>query len=153
MMIINSDDRIMRDSSGKVELLAKRARASAILQQIPYALELRPGGIVRLMPFALAGRDEKTTAGGHSIGGDEEEKPYGTYDEIALDPDITVQLRRWNAEQFLTPQDDLPLVWRFNPDGLCEPITLRYTIDESWQEDTFHPLTAAIAATTSEARK
>ena len=54
MMIYSSDERVLRNASGEIELLAKRARTTAILQQTPYALEFREG-IVRLMPLA-AGR-------------------------------------------------------------------------------------------------
>ena len=70
MMVYSSDERMLRDASGEIEMLAKRARTTAILQQTPYALEFREG-IVRLMPLAEAGRDEKKTAGGHRIGGDD----------------------------------------------------------------------------------
>ena len=67
MMVYSSDERVLRDASGEIELLAKRARTTAILQQTPYALEFREG-VVRMMPLALAGREEKKTAGGHRIG-------------------------------------------------------------------------------------
>ena len=43
-------------------------------------------------------------------------------------------------------------VWRFDPDGLCEPISVRLTLDKSWMEDTYHPLTATIRESALETR-
>ena len=43
MMVYSSDERVLRDASGEIEMLAKRARTTAILQQTPYALEFRQG--------------------------------------------------------------------------------------------------------------
>ena len=40
-MISSSDERALRNTSGEIELLAKKARASAILHQTSYALEFR----------------------------------------------------------------------------------------------------------------
>ena len=41
MMVYSSDERVLRDASGEIEMLAKRARTTAILNQTPYALEFR----------------------------------------------------------------------------------------------------------------
>src|SRR6478752_6594950 len=58
LMVFSSDERVLRNTSGEIELLAKRARTIAILHQTPYALEFREG-IVRLLPLAQAGMDLK----------------------------------------------------------------------------------------------
>jgi hypothetical protein len=34
--------------------------------------------------------------------------------------------------------------WRFDPDGLCEPITIRLSLEDSYAQDTYHPLTASV---------
>ena len=46
------------------------------------------------------------------------------------------------------------MAWRFDPNGLCEPISVRYEIDEgeSWLEQDYHPLTASVRDYTMEAR-
>ena len=69
VMVFATDERDLRKTSGQVELLARRARTISILQQIPYALEFRPGS-VRLLPFAEAGQDDKKPIGGHAFGGE-----------------------------------------------------------------------------------
>ena len=55
LMVYSSDERVLRNSSGEIEVLAKRARTTAILLQTPYALEFRER-VVRLLPLAEAGQ-------------------------------------------------------------------------------------------------
>jgi len=156
VMVFSSDERPLRSVSGQVELLAKRARTIAILQQIPYAIEFRPG-VVRLLPFAEAGQDEKKTVGGHTIGGDRVVVPSSgaispVHDQLTLDPKMTSFVRRWNTEEWLPMSDRFVHVWRFDPDGLCEPLGVRINIGSNYIEDTYHPLTAAICDTALEVK-
>jgi len=157
LMVYSSDERLLRDVSGEVELLAKRARTSSMLQQTPYALEFRDGG-VRLLPLAEAGADEKLTVLGRTIGGDRVENPDAparrapVYDEYRFPENLNVVIRRWNSNTWLTTEKNSLHIWRFDPDGLTEPITLRYEINSSWAQDTFHPLTASIREHLLEAR-
>ncbi len=154
-MVYSSDERALRDNSGEIELLAKRARIISIQQQTPYALEFRPG-IVRLLPLAEAGNIERTTALGRSIGGGrvemEQSGPGPVRDEISLDPGMDLFIRRWNSESWLPMSENLVHVWRFDPDGICEPVSIRLTIKSSWNEDYYHPLTASIRDSQMEAR-
>ncbi len=144
LMIYSSDERLLRDASGEIEMLAKRARTTAILQQTPYALEFREG-IVRMLPFAQAGRVEKKTAGGHRIGGEPvADENDGVRWELDLESGISVFIRRWNSDVFLPTVKYDVHVWRFDPNGLCEPLTVRLTVDKSWSEDIYHPLTGTI---------
>ena len=151
MMVFSSDERLLRDASGEVEVLAKRARMTAILQQTPYALEFREG-VVRMMPLAQAGQDEKKTAGGHRIGGEPVVQTAGEGREYVLKDGMNVLIRRWNSEQWFTTLKDVVHVWRFDPNGLCEPISVKFTLENSWAEDSYHPLTATIRDSILEAR-
>jgi len=155
-MVYSSDERVLRDTSGEVELLAKRARTTSVLQQTPYALEFRDG-VVRLLPLAEAGADEKLTVLGRTIGGDrvDEDAPRTRAPvraEYRFPAGMNVVIRRWNSDTWLTTEKNSLHIWRFDPDGLCEPITLRYEINESRAQDTFHPLTATIRESLLEAR-
>jgi prepilin-type N-terminal cleavage/methylation domain-containing protein len=150
LMIFSSDERVLRNASGEIELLAKRARTIAILNQTPYALEFREG-VVRLLPLAQAGLDLKKS----SRQREEPEPEAGTGDEsrqINLEGGLEISIRRWNSEEWLTTLKKTVHVWRFDPDGLCEPISIRYSLGKSWAEDTFHPLTATISESALEAR-
>ena len=46
MMVMHSDEHVLRRASGEIELMAKRARTTAILKQTPYAPH-RPRGSTR----------------------------------------------------------------------------------------------------------
>jgi type II secretory pathway pseudopilin PulG len=152
LMVYSSDERVLRNASGEIELLAKRARTTAILQQTPYALEFREG-IVKLMPLAEAGRDEKRTVGGRRIGGERViEEGSGERWEYRLEGGTELFVRRWNAKEWLATRKNAVHVWRFDPNGLCEPLSVRLALENSWVEDTYHPLTATIRETFMEIR-
>ena len=144
MMVYSSDERVLRNASGEIELLAKRARTTAILLQTPYALEFREG-VVKLMPLAEAGRVEKRTVGGRRIGGEPVvEEGSGERWEYRLEGGMQVFVRRWNSSEWLATRKDIVHVWRFDPSGLCEPVSVRLALENSWSEDVYNPLTATV---------
>lgn len=153
-MVFSSEGRSLRDASGEVELLAKRARTAAILFQTPYAVELR-SGVIRLMPLAEAGRRDtnRRTVGGHKIGGETEAPTTGgDHYEYTFPEGTEVFIRRWNSNDWLPSGGDSIHIWRFDPNGLCEPLSMRYVYGSSWLIDTFNPLTGAIRDTEYEIR-
>lgn len=143
LMVFSSDEHQLRDASSQIEALAKRARTTAILQQTPYAVEFREG-VARMMPLAEVGRDENYTVGGHRIGGEPVETEGASYTDVKLAEGIELFVRRWNSDKWLPTAKDSIHVWRFDPSGLCEPLSLRYVMEKTWMENVFHPLTAAI---------
>jgi prepilin-type N-terminal cleavage/methylation domain-containing protein len=148
-MVYSADERILRNTSGEVELLAKRARTMAILQQTPYALEFRKDK-VRLLPLAEAGGLERTTGLGNEIGGrtvefENPDKVGPVREELAIPPEMELSILRWNTTAWIPLVRDAIQIWRFDPDGLCEPVTVRYTIENGVAEGTFHPLTATVS--------
>jgi type II secretion system protein H len=145
LMVSSSDERVLRNVSGEIELLAKRARTIAILNQTPYALEFREG-VVRLLPFAQAGLELKKGELETELTSAEESR------QVQLEDGVEISVRRWNSEQWLQTRKKAVHVWRFDPDGLCEPISVRMTRDKSWAEDSYHPLTATISDSQLEAR-
>ncbi|QTN31800.1 prepilin-type N-terminal cleavage/methylation domain-containing protein [Akkermansiaceae bacterium] len=151
-MLANSSERKLGNASGEIELLAKKARTASILNQTPYAIEFH-AGFVRLLPFSQASENERTTALGNSIGGEAvaQGNRRAVRQEISIDPDISLSVRRWNTTDFIKPSDSFIPVWRFDPDGLSEPITVRLTLGNSYAQDTYHPLTATIAESELEA--
>jgi hypothetical protein len=150
LMVYSSDERVLRDASGEIELLAKRARTISILKQTPYALEFRQG-IVRLLPLAQAGQVEKRGARKKIILNESSIDPDESR-SFSFDPDLAVFIRHWNSNEWLGTAKNEAQVWRFDPDGLCEPISVRLTLGSSWMEDTYHPLTATIRESQLEAR-
>jgi prepilin-type N-terminal cleavage/methylation domain-containing protein len=151
MMIYSSDERVLRDASGEIELLAKRARTISILNQTPYALEFREG-IVRLLPLAQAGLSERRSGRNRfeAVEPPAVETPENRH--LSLEPGMGIFIRRWNSDTWHSTLKNTVHVWRFDPDGLCEPITVRMVYGKSWAEDTYHPLTATIRESLLEAR-
>jgi prepilin-type N-terminal cleavage/methylation domain-containing protein len=145
LMVASSDERVLRDASGEIELMAKQARTISILHQTSYALEFRDG-VVRLLPLAQSAAGEGAPSKETSEGNGPETKQYD------LEPGLGIFVRRWNSDQWFSTVKDTVHIWRFDPDGLCEPLTIRLVRGESWIEDTFHPLTASISETHMEAR-
>ena len=150
-MVYSAEERTLRDASGEIQLLAKRARTISILHQTPYALEFREG-VVRLMPFAQAGWDEKKISRDRDPEFEGGEAAATESRQINLEGGLNVFVRRWNSDAWLSTNKNTVHVWRFDPDGLCEPIGVRLTYGESWAEDTYHPLTASISDSQLEAR-
>lgn len=151
LMVYSSDERVLRNASGEIELLAKRARTTAILLQTPYALEFRER-VVRLLPLAEAGRDEETTVGGRNIGGEEVLTESAERWEYPMEDGVEVFVRRWNSADWLPTRKNAVHVWRFDPNGLCEPLSVKLALGDSWSEDIYHPLTGAVRENFLEAR-
>jgi prepilin-type N-terminal cleavage/methylation domain-containing protein len=151
-LVFSADERDLRKTSVEIESLARRARTTAILQQTPYALEFTPGQI-RLLPFAEAGhpsqkkeastpRDQRKTPLPPS---NEVTTHLPTYDRFSPSSEMAVLIRHWNSDDWLPMKENKPQVWRFDPDGLSEPISVRLELGKSWCQDAYHPLNATIS--------
>lgn len=151
LMVASSDERVLRNASGEIELMAKKARTIAILQQTPYALEFREG-FVRLLPLAQAGIVAKKNSRGDLPEAGENGANAEENRQLSLEPGMNILIRRWNSDAWLSTLKTTVHVWRFDPDGLCEPISVRLTLEKSWSEDTYHPLSATIRESLLEAR-
>ena len=153
-MAASDDERVLRRSSVEVESLAKRARAVAALQQRPYALEFYEQ-TVTLMPLAetlidprdresaIAEQEEREAraAAGGTPAGSGFSPVHASY---TIDPDIRMFVRRWASDAWLPIDSKNRQVWRFDPEGFCEPIGVRMEYGRSWVENEFHPLTGGI---------
>jgi prepilin-type N-terminal cleavage/methylation domain-containing protein len=154
IMAYSSNGNTLRKMSGSIELMAKQARTIAILHQTPYALEFSDVG-VRIMPFAEVGMDTKKSSPVHRDESDPAASDASDASEITpleVEDGMELSIRRWNSDVLLTINKKAGFVWRFDPDGLCEPISIRLALKDSWLEDTYHPLTAAIRDSQSEIR-
>jgi hypothetical protein len=157
MMVYSSDSRQLRRAAADVEVLAKRARSISQLQQKPYALQFLPGK-VRLLPLAEAVADERRMPSGRRVGGQRvEEAPAGAAvepmrDELDLEAELGLFVRRWGSDAWVPMNERNPQIWRFDPDGLCEPLGVRLTLGGSWIEQGYHPLNASVRELSTEFR-
>ena len=154
MMVLSDDERTLTSATSEVEALAKRARTIATLQQRPYALEFYEQ-TVTLMPLAETlidprdrenaraeqeAREAKAAAGGTPAGSGFS----AVHASYTIDPDIRMFVRRWASDAWLPIDSKNRQVWRFDPEGFCEPIGVRMEYGRSWVENEFHPLTGGI---------
>lgn len=148
---LSDDDRQLREASQELEVLAKRARTIATLEQKPYAIEFHDGS-VRLMPYAEALLDptERELMLEMREEGGEEVEPVSSKNSWSADEDMTLSIQRWGSDEWSDVNRRNRHVWRFDPSGLCEPIAVRFDMERSWMLVRFHPLTAGIADTEGE---
>lgn len=153
VMTFSSDEYALKKASREVEALAKRARATSSLKQIPYALEFTPG-LVRLMPLAEALGSVEPADELFERPTEDEPAPESKAVrwELSLDNGMQARLRRWDSEEWLAIAEGEREIWRFDPDGLCEPIGVELTLEGGRLGMTFNPLTAAISQSTYESR-
>jgi len=138
LLKISTDEHALKKASRELEGLAKRARLSAVLKQTPYALVFREGEVA-MMPWAEAAHAPEPDA---EAEGPDEAKRW----QLTFDNGMQVVTRRWNEIEWRTVRGREQQIWRFDPNGLCEPIGVRLAMNQHVMELGFHPLTAAISA-------
>jgi type II secretory pathway pseudopilin PulG len=118
-VVLTSSERTLRNQSSEIEMLAKKARTTAILRQKPYAIVFRMNSI-ELLPLPQTNEYERTTALGNQIGGSSSDGETRTdlYQSIKIDSSIRLTIRQWNTASFIAPTENKFPVWRFDPDGL-----------------------------------
>jgi type II secretory pathway pseudopilin PulG len=165
-LYFNSDEKVLTGAYQDIEVLAKRARTISTLQQRPYALEFR-GKTVSLMPYAEAVMEERDRQefidSLEDLRSYEDEFRYAEEDEVdrptdqpsvrdswSAEPEMMLSIKRWATSDWVPITVRDRHVWRFDPNGICEPVGLRVEVDGSWVQVGFHPLTAAVTEMESE---
>jgi type II secretory pathway pseudopilin PulG len=161
VMVVSSSERILRNTAGDIEVLAKRARAVALLQQTPYALEFTEGR-VRMLPLAEVGLEgeDLIAAQAESAAAEEQagippemRRRTPVRAELQVEGGMLLEIRRWGTADFLPLEGERAIqVWRFDPNGLCEPVTVRLVVGSDWIEEEYHPLTASVRDTAMSAK-
>lgn len=154
----NSDK--MKETSIQLEALAARGHTLAMLHQKPFWLRFERNRVV-LEGAELTSVDTSGSDGdfGESLDGDSEAgareaAPVVSYDSFDFPEGMEVYVRRWGAPPqawfHQEKKEDPVIFWNFEEGGLCEPVSVKLEIDESWTELEMDPLTARIADETSE---
>jgi len=144
LMVYHSSERELRRVSTEVEVLAKQARTISLLQQKPYAIQFVPGKVLLLPLAEITGVVESSTTREPEEPSSNPDARAPVHKELELKPEMEFSIRRWASDTWLQPDEKHSQVWRFDPNGLCEPITIRMVYDGSTMENDFHPLTASI---------
>lgn len=157
MFVVTSSERELKTAAGQMEMMAKKARMIAMVQQTPYAITFTETGF-RLGPLAESGytdeelqerMDFEKEASENGVPSPKftpvrESQSYGDY---------TVSVRRWGAVNWVEMRRNEVQVWRFDPNGICEPVGVHLEYEKGWIELEFHPLSASVRDRSMEARK
>lgn len=133
----------LREASGSIESLARRARNIAVMQQRAYQLTISEGSISIAPQYMLTDvvDDYETERG-------EEAPPREDYENITAsedtDAEVTYEIRRWRSEEWILIEGDKKVVITLDPVGLVEPISIRCSVGKSWLIQELHPLTASV---------
>jgi prepilin-type N-terminal cleavage/methylation domain-containing protein len=141
-----SDERELREAVARIEAMSSRGHAMSILHQKPFTLRIEEGQVV-LVGADVRAKPQPLDNGVYKpdLAWDDEEEPT----EIVYDTfptDVIVALRRWGAKEdaWTNPEKDSVVTWSFQSSGLCEPVSFRLDLGESWVVMHMHPLTARI---------
>lgn len=146
----SSEQRLV-EVSGKLEDLARRARTIAVVQQTPYVVALTEEGFF-LHPWVEDGLDEAEVAQLDLQLAETGVRRKPMRDKVLLDEDFTFEVMRWGTTRWSPLSRGARQVWRFDPNGLCEPITVKFEFPDGWIQQEYHPLTASVREEEMEAR-
>lgn len=157
LFISTSAERRLKGTSGDLELLAKRARAVSMVQQTPYAITIYEQS-ARLSPLVEAGytddqlRERQDFEAAALESGSRAPKFSPVRETVSL-RGYAVAVRRWGSNNWMPMLRSDPQVWRFDPNGICEPMGIRAEYEDGWIEMEFHPLNASIRDRSMEAKR
>jgi prepilin-type N-terminal cleavage/methylation domain-containing protein len=156
LFISTSSERQLKSAAGDLELLAKRARTVAMVQQTPYAITFFEQS-ARLSPLVEAGytddqlKERQEFEADALRGGGPAPKFSPVRETLSLDS-FELSVRRWGSNNWVPMLRNDPQVWRFDPNGICEPMGVRIDFKDGWMEMEFHPLSASVRDRSMEAR-
>ena len=134
----------LREASGGIESLAKRARNAAVTQQRDYQLTISEESI-SIAPRFPMNADEDDSLSSEESSDENSSLPFrDVFDSEDTDPKVTYEIRRWGSDDWVLIKDDERVVINIDPAGLVEPISIRCTVGESWLIQELHPLTAGV---------
>lgn len=120
----------LREPVRHLELFAKTARRTALTKKQTYEIKFTERGF-SILPFSTTNTSPTETT-------EQEETQESTYE---LPSKITCQIQPWGEKDW---QDAKDQNWIFQSSGLCQPLSVRFTRDESWIILPFSPLTAGV---------
>lgn len=138
---VSEEARLQRPAT-EVKSFAKRAVKSAVAEQRSYSVIFYPSFFLMRETYPEMVEEEQDF--GFNLFGDAEDeealRSIVVY-KHELGDGVAVEVRRWNAAEWVAPEEE---EWVFEPSGLCEPLSVRFTRKGGYVEIDFNPLTAGV---------
>lgn len=129
----NDSEQYLRETATNLEAMAREAQARAIMTNTTHRIVMTGD------QFRLLDADQYT----------KEADNWQTFvprrEFAPSSPDVVTSVIRWGTTKRVVPSPNMPIVWIFPPEGFVEPITIRFGQDNSYIQQTYHPLTASVA--------
>lgn len=130
------EEETLREEHAKIGDLARQARSLSVAYQVPFVILLQEGE-VSLSPLHRPPQ-EVVDEDGFSLNSME----WPRVKELL--PQYALEVRRWGELDGKVISGNMEERWIFEPNGLCEPVQIRFFKDDGANSLTraFHPLTA-----------
>lgn len=139
-----SNESRLRHPSSELNGFAKRALKSAVAEQRSYSVYfyeryflLRETYPEERIPEEGVALDLFKTPEEKA----EEEEAMVTVVRHDLATEVGLEVRRWKSKEWIVPNG---VEWVFEPSGLCEPLSVRFTRHDGYVEVDYNPLTAGV---------
>lgn len=132
-------ERKLREASGGIESLVRRARSIAVMQQRPYT--------VTISAHAVSMEPQYVQNDIEQFDDDDDTAPTDFKVLTAteeMDPDVKYEIRRWGSDLWVEIEGENKVQLVLDPTGLVEPISIRCSIGKSWMIQELHPLTGGV---------
>ena len=132
----SSPERMLRQSITDVEVLSQKSRMLAIVQQTPYAITINSNRLV-LGPWVESGYKPDELERRIQL---EDELRYQSQSQPKFSPvreelslsQFTVSVMRWGSNNWVVLEENDSQVWRFDPNGICEPLSIKLESDKGY---------------------
>lgn len=129
----NDSEQYLRETATNLEAMAREAQARAIMTNTTHRIVMTGD------KFLLLDADQYTKEANNW----QTLVPRREFSPAS--PAVVTSVIRWGTTKRVIPQPNMPIVWIFPPEGFVEPITVRFGQDNSYIQQTYHPLTASVA--------
>jgi hypothetical protein len=102
-------------------------------------------GLLVLRTRALAmesGREQELQIGADGLLLETAEETIKFPRKLEISPRVKMEVQVWPSDRWIVPEKGV--VWLFQPNGICTPLSFRFTEGESFVSFRIHPLTGAV---------
>ena len=134
-----NNERSLKEPYVELRGLAKTAWQRAMHEQRAWQIRFLPDRFILEPKQAVNAEDAKLFQDADAAKG----KRSGI-EIVDVENGIQMEVRRWGGKSWLVPQPEPVTAWVFEHSGLCEPISVRFTLEGRTIGAQFDPLTASV---------